>query len=131
MQREIKFRAWLIQEKKMGSVSGISFRGTGNEIGIHEDPLHRYTDENLDFILMQYTGSKDENGKKIYEGDIVLTRNLNKAVIKSTEKQRIGMLNSFRVVLSGKNQFPIDTLNDCFVSCVIGNIYENPDLLED
>jgi len=65
-QREIKFRAWdkirnLMITSKHWSV------GFGGEIR----PQGREEYNHNEFILMQFTGLKDKNGKEIYEGDIV------------------------------------------------------------
>ena len=62
--REIKFRAWDNKQNKM--------RNDG--FSIYYDGSIQFADsiESKDFILMQYTGLKDKNGKEIYEGDILI-----------------------------------------------------------
>ncbi|EIM1745213.1 hypothetical protein LMS60_002565 [Listeria monocytogenes] len=79
----------------------------------------------------QYTGLKDKNGKKIFEGDIV--RNIN------GEYSYIGIVNKDRYTFYIKGVAPEDNYDFADVSdtvtgksslIVIGNIHENPELLE-
>ncbi len=74
--REIKFRAWLKEEKKMLDVIIIGFTSTGKCEGarcfhskIHGGPWYYYLEEGL--ILMQHTGLKDVAERDIFEGDII------------------------------------------------------------
>lgn len=71
MEREIKFRCWDKQYKKMYPVTFLSFitdelDHAGN-LGEPKSIEH--------FDLMQYTGMKDKQGTEIYEGDKVKFRN--------------------------------------------------------
>ena len=72
----------------------------------------------------QYTGLTDKNGKKIFEGDIVGVGECDKIYEKVVVYFDKG---AFRV-----SQFAIDLLETRNIDCeVIGNIYDNPELLEE
>jgi len=101
--REIKFRAWDIDGKRM--VYG--------EDALNAIPL---AEVNPEITIMQYTGLKDSNGKEIYEGDIVrdfVSRNHNSAPYEI--KWDINCFNVQRM---------------SWLSEVIGNQFENPELLK-
>jgi uncharacterized phage protein (TIGR01671 family) len=71
--------------------------------------------------LMQYTGLKDKNGQEIYEGD----------VCKDSEEHTIGRIKSHPGYFSFMGcVMGIDMLDQGNIQLeVIGNIYENPDLI--
>ena len=114
--RPIRFRAWDTHEEVMNRVDYIDFIdgviGMSNEnIKDYEQPIHRVK-------LLQSTNLTDKNGVEIYEGDIVEAP-------------------------YSKTKYLVDYVNGCFVGRikyreyktlykslkVIGNIYENPELL--
>ena len=125
MNREIKFRAWDKKEKRMLPVDAVNFF---NKSIVSNQARGEHSGGQFGFIeseLMQYTGLKDKNGKEIYEGDIVswfddLGDHGHPFVIKYNEAQFLLTIPSEKLdgwYLGGKE---IE---------VIGNIYENPELL--
>jgi uncharacterized phage protein (TIGR01671 family) len=129
MNREIKFRFWIEKIKEMGTW----------ETALKEcDRLSLFNLEG--WIPMQYTGLKDKSGKEIYEGDIVriyeetnygyagIQRNLKTAKI-IYEDEKAGYLAKWEY--SSKCQEYVRLNCDNTFDCeVIGNIFENPELLE-
>lgn len=125
--RVIKFRAWHKKYKLMFRVSSIMFDGkkyisSGEDLGALYDGLNsgEYHCEPETVELMQYTGLKDKAGKEIYEGDIVRG---------GTVKNKDGVKDMNLVVEYNRSVFePIAYMIDDAIE-VIGNIYENGDLL--
>mgnify|MGYP000259234524 CR=1 FL=1 len=72
MNREIKFRAWHKDLKKMFKIGQITLeKGTWNFDPNDRDFIGMSIPFQPSFVLMQYTGLHDKNGKEIYEGDII------------------------------------------------------------
>ena len=131
--RDIKFRCWDTENKQMLKVQELDFEDTfyGGRLSIRTDQYNDYFDIE-DMILMQYTGLKDKNGKEIYEGDIVKFR------FKEDREEfpdLIGYIEyqstfaAFRI-MSNQGSFKIDITEIKFIE-VIGNIYDNKNLLEE
>lgn len=121
-----KFRAWDKINKGMRSVEEINFnRGEFESIG-YDITCLLGADK---VALMQSTGLKDKNGKEIFEGDVVDYKG-RKAIIKWH-----GSYASFIYRFVDELQERASDWEPLFLACyhfeVIGNIYENPELLED
>lgn len=138
--RNIKFRAWDTKKKKWLDSSEYQLGWINNELVIN--PVYNgkgYMDEEWsssvdlesdlsDHVeLMQYTGLLDKNGKEIYEGDILQYNYQN---YKSSHLETIKWYeNGF---FHFQNE---DVLFGCKASMssvyyeIIGNIFENPELL--
>lgn len=136
--REIKFRAWDKKYKIMlyneTEEYGFSIFLDGSLDIFKKEKLvlgtgnwtHRTIPQNpYDFILMQYTGLKDKNGKEIYEGDIIETKASKSQYVIICEKDRVDF--QARNVLD-KSVFLLNWWDD---TKKIGNIHENPELLEE
>ena len=127
INRKIKFRAYLKNEKKIIDVKSIDWGENGNLISINYPEGKDYFGyENDDIILMQYTGVRDKNGEEIYEGDIVEWLSAKFEIKK--------LLSGFCICNRKIGNLALEIgVNQCGIQnrlIVIGNIYENPELLE-
>lgn len=131
--KEIKFRAWDKNNNKMISIARFDFA----DWSVYTHLFGKPTD-GLNCEIMQFTGLHDKNGKEIYEGDIVHMLE----VSNTGEREYITDIiweDACFVMKSGKDDYdtflgawsgnPMTTY-PMFEIEVIGNIYENPELLE-
>ena len=117
MQREIKFRGFSTDFGwRYGDFTENRFDGFPC---IWQDGYQYEVD--IDTVG-QYTGLKDRNGKGIYEGDIVMVRDLKYQVVFKYAEWKLDILNP-RVYCNPAFHSHTET------SEVIGNIYENPEYL--
>lgn len=115
--REIKFRAWYSTQNKM------EYDPYADEFVCEGTPLNQAVKAFPDgVVLMQYTGLKDTNGKEIYEGDICNTPDGVRLVRYDAP--------SFWLLVKEDDIVDVDSFSTPSVlEEVIGNIYENPQLL--
>jgi hypothetical protein len=111
--REIKFRAWDKIEGKMWYPDAIM--DGGRPMKCHMGVYISYPEQEPHDPVMQFTGLQDSKGVEIYEGDI--TRDGD--IIEWTED----ICGEYGCI--GWN---ITTVGALYVS-IVGNIYENPELL--
>ena len=127
MYREIKFRAWHKDLKKMFKIGQITLeKGTWNFEPNDRDFIGMSIPFQPSFVLMQYTGLHDKNGKEIYEGDIVriiVNNNIEKICKVEFKNGIFGVMFSKNKDLTAFPHFCNTTFE------VIGNIYDNPELL--
>lgn len=121
--REIKFRAFDKENKEMLYVSTLFLEGQfgGEGFGVSNTPYRNIDPE----TIMQYTELKDKNGVEIYEGDIVLFNEETYEVKWFDGAYVIKSKNSIRGITLLVNSY-----SEAYRLKVIGNIYENPELLE-
>lgn len=152
MKREIKFRAWDGEKMhydvcpwqwdfvisrawhRCEKSTGAGLFGSGGDTGEFLVPGVRFKE------LMQFTGLKDKNGKEIYEEDIVRLTNSKSQIQKKSIISEIGFIDGAFCALwrnteewEGYNVSPssvsfLNSIEQPFIE-IIGNIYENPDLL--
>jgi uncharacterized phage protein (TIGR01671 family) len=120
--RELKFRAWDVINKKMYPIAYPTWNGmTEGKIDFLNHKVETIdTDGDNIPIVMQYTGLKDQNGVEIYKDDIVKRENFN-AVVK--EINGCWMFERKADYYVNAHWYMSD-------SEVIGNIHENPELIE-
>lgn len=123
----IKFRAWDKVFKEMVQVNALVLDEQVVKVTYKNGNVAK--DDMKEYELMQSTGLKDKNGKEIFEGDIVDYKG-REAVVKWH-----GSYASFIYRFVDGLQERVSEWDPLFLACyhfeVIGNIYENPELLED
>ena len=121
--REIKFRIWDTRDKKM-----LKFT-----VGILNTLINSFSDGRL--IFMQYTGLKDKQNREIYEGDILdygLWKDedcAERGVVGYSEKKATYIVSLYSWYGGEGYETLGDEIKDNKAE-VIGNIYENFELLE-
>ena len=139
--REIKFRAWDGDKKEMilpeyAGKEDFHIQADGQIVETHEYGYERHeltSKRPNSWVLMQYTGLKDKNGKEIYEGDI-----LQDTLTKMQYVVKFGFCKKY--AFNGwyvENEYHnyVTTINGDYDTNtnsqieVIGNIYENENLL--
>jgi len=140
IMREIKFRAWNGEAMEYGG-----FYIHANDGTVIYTCLSRVIENSP---IMQFTGLKDKNGKEIYEGDIVSVdrqdsfSSFNQAVIVYSESYGAFLLQYTKQTKSPKGILAMETMSSSDGTTifgyltdwdikVIGDIYSNPELLEE
>lgn len=139
MKREIKFRVWDKAKHRMLGVDQLAFGPNGELVSIYSDGPDFSNDSDAlmgekpdlnEAVLMQYVGLEDKNGRKIYEGDIVHTGKDN---IGDPEPMvgKVIMREGSWLIENEKKQEAVDLFSEITSREVIGNIFENPEMLEE
>lgn len=156
MKREIKFRAWDKENEcylydiqdAYDTLSGHVKYDDGENACYDEDCFGDFLD-NERYVVEQFTGMKDKNGREIYEGDLFEHR-FGYVVFDDPPHDEMGTECGLVVLEDGQFGVKIPGLgvynlyglllreghldnmskDDLFVMKIAGNIYENPELLE-
>ena len=127
----LRFRAWLKKRQEMDNEI--------NHISWLEDELYcigdgiTYMVSAEDLVLMQSTGLRDELNEELFEGDVILWTYWDE--FEDSGRAKIVFKEGMFKLLDVRTGEEVwDNLFDCIENCNVylqGNIYENPELLED
>lgn len=126
-----KFRAWDKVFKEMVQVNALVLDEQVVKVTYKNGNVAK--EDMKEYELMQSTGLKDKNGKEIFEGDII-TNGIDVVDVRNHETLGFYTLVNGREVFFGHGmsieEFEEDIEGFTEIVEIIGNIYENPELLE-
>lgn len=120
-----KYRAWSTDKKIMAEVRTLRFTDELVE-------TDKFVERSIEGVkLMQSTGLKDKNGKEIFEGDILAVETDDETLNVNVFWDEEHALFMFESKQYNEKEALAELLEDCsYPFEIIGNIYENPELLE-
>jgi hypothetical protein len=122
--RDIKFRAWDLEYRCMDTNFYIYPDGTVHCTAERTyDTPNTEIEQDYNLVKMQFTGLQDKNGVDIYEGDILKTES-DLLVVK------VWMGNNCLCFTGDETGIPVYPYNVNHSIEIIGNIHQNPELLE-
>ena len=143
--REIKFRVWDVKNKRFLNSSDIAINGNGNLLITDSGWYENFENQNSsDYVIQQFTGEYDKNNKPIYEGDVVKCERPEIWLQKDFDEREAGIIAYFNAGFHITEKYtgqPIkgsvslikyrSVTDPYLLECeVIGNIFENKELLE-
>lgn len=146
--RPIKFRAW--DKKNREWLEWFAVQNDGSVIipdNRYEQEIQGWSEAPDHIIVVRFTGLKDKNGTEIYEGDILLAKDMPDSPsvvegdkVRGRKKRSRWLIHwdeqiaSFRLAekLGGELTYNVAEVTDIWQPTweVIGNIYENPELIK-
>ena len=131
MRQPIEFRAYNRELKRMEVVGAIDWDYEGNVVTCNTEStkMYRYPPEEI--LLMQYTGLKDKNGIKIFAGDILAFRDATTGISYPAAVEWDSDCPSYEIGCGIPGCHGMEMLDKDHADNdeIIGNIYENPELL--
>lgn len=128
MNRVIEFRAW---DGLRMTTSGIMFNTTTGCLGVPTEQSFTDNPINNNWVLMQFTGLHDKNGKKIFEGDILKSDTDNRLLAWKV-MFKDGCFGIRNIGIDGsENYAEFHAINSPYYfsdRIIIGNIYECPQI---
>jgi uncharacterized phage protein (TIGR01671 family) len=128
MTKEIKFRAWDKKNKIMtyNPINCINFNG---QLLLNDGQYHDI--EKTDYVLMQFTGLLDKNGKEIFVSDVIKIKCNGDIIIGDVfyNQARCCYMIKHPAGYNGSFGLYALTIEICDEFNIIGNIYQNPELV--
>ena len=129
-----RFRAWDTTNKEMFKDT-FAITESGQVVVVEQEsvvspPDYVFVDH---LVIMQSTGLKDKNGKEIFEGDIVELKDCGETIgnVKVYWDDSLALFQLYAIIVDEKEpMYKVIDDEDCSY-IVVGNIYENPELLEE